>query len=327
MTARRGEGRAPSPGGRGSPTPFAAMRQECGRAPRDRALEVSGDTVSGLILPLAGALIWGSAFAAAKFGLADCPPLLYLVVRFLAAGAILLVWAAARGARTHPREVVVLAGLGLLNFAAYLGFANVALLAVPSAIVAAVIGVNPVAATGFGVVLLGERITGRVALSLALGVVGVGLVTLPRALAAPAGTWWGYPAIVASLLLFALGTVLFRRHGARAEPLIANGVQSFAAGLALIPVSRALEPWSALRVTLPFLLSQVWLVLVVTVAGYLIWFRLLRTGTVAAASAVQFLLPPLGLAYGAALHGETLTALDLAGLVPILAALVLVRRR
>ena len=280
-----------------------------------------------LILPVTGALIWGSAFAAAKFGLTDCPPLLYLVVRFLAAGAILLAWAAVAGARTRPREVVVLAGLGLLNFGAYLGLTNLALLAVPSAIVAAVIGVNPVAATGFGVLLLGERITLRVALSLALGVVGVGLVTLPRALAAPSGAWWGYPAIVAALMLFALGTVLFRRHGARADPLIANGVQSLASGLALVPVSLAFEPWGALRATLPFLLSQAWLVLVVTVTGYLIWFRLLRTGTVAAASAVQFLLPPLGLAYGAALHGERLTAIDLAGLVPILAALALVRRR
>jgi drug/metabolite transporter (DMT)-like permease len=282
---------------------------------------------SGLGLSLTGAVIWASAFATAKFGLVDCPPLLYLVVRFLASGAILLAWAAVRGARTHPREVAMLAAIGLLNFGAYLGFANVALLAVPSAIVAAVIGVNPVAATGFGALLLGERITWRVALSLALGALGVGLVTLPRALAGPAGDWWGYPAVVASLLLFALGTVLFRRHGARAEPLIANGVQTAASGLALIPVSLAFERWDALRLTVPFLLSQAWLVLVVTIAGYLIWFRLLRTGTVAAAAAVQFLLPPLGLAYGAVLHGETLTATDLIGVVPILAALALARRR
>lgn len=285
------------------------------------------ESLSGLGLSVLGAVIWASAFAAARFGLDDCPPLLYLVVRFLAAGTILLAWAAMTGARTRPREVAVLAVLGLLNFAGYLGLANVALLAVPSAIVATVIGVNPVAAAGFGALLLGERITGRVALSLALGVIGVGLITVPRALAAPPGMWWGYPAIVASLLVFALGTVLFRRHGARAQPLIASGVQTFASGIALIPVSLALEPWGALRVTTPFVLSQVWLVLGVTIVGYLIWFRLLRTGTVAAAAAVQFLLPPLGLVYGAALHGERLTATDLIGVVPILAALALARRR
>jgi drug/metabolite transporter (DMT)-like permease len=283
--------------------------------------------VSGFVLPLVGALIWGSAFAAAKFGLTDCPPLLYLVVRFLAAGAILLAWAVLRGARTSAREVAVLAGLGLLNFAAYLGFANVALLAVPSAIVAAVIGANPVVAAGLGAALLGERITRRLAAALALGVAGVAAVTLPRALSVPAGLWWGYPTLIASLVSFALGTVLFRRHGARAQPLVANGVQTAAAGIALIPVSLALERWDALRLTAPFALSQTWLVLVVTIAGYLIWFRLLRTGTVAAAAAVQFLLPPLGLAYGAALHGEALTAADLAGVLPILIALALARQR
>jgi hypothetical protein len=71
-----------------------------------------------------------------------------VVVRFLASGAVLLAWAAAVGARTRPREVVLLAGIKLLDLGACLGFANVALRAVPSAIVAAVIGVNPVAATG-----------------------------------------------------------------------------------------------------------------------------------------------------------------------------------
>jgi drug/metabolite transporter (DMT)-like permease len=82
-----------------------------------------------------------------------------------------------------------------------------------------------------------------------------------------------------------------------------------------------------MRLTAPFLLSQAWLVLVGTITGSLIWFRLLCTGTVAAAAAVQFLLPPLGLAYGAVLQGETLTRTDLIGVVPILAALALARQR
>ena len=36
-------------------------------------------------------VLWSSAFAVAKLALADCPPLLLLMARFLLAGAIILV--------------------------------------------------------------------------------------------------------------------------------------------------------------------------------------------------------------------------------------------
>lgn len=283
--------------------------------------------MGGFALAVTAALIWSSAFAAAKFGIADCPPLLFLVIRFLAAGAIMLGWAAARGIRTGPREVAVLAGLGLINFAAYLGLTTLALGWAPSAIVAALVGVNPVVTVALGAAMLGERPSRRALLALLLGLGGVALVTLPRALAAGGGGWQGYAMAVGGLFALSLGTVLFRRHGTRAEPVFANAVQSLGAGLALLPLSALAERWSALTPSLAFALSQAWLILVVSIAGYLIWFRMLRTGSLATAAVVQFTLPPLGLAYGALLHGERLAATDIAGLVPILAALALVNRR
>jgi len=239
----------------------------------------------------------------------------------------MLGWAAARGIRTGPREVAVLAGLGLINFAAYLGLTTIALGWAPSAIVAALVGVNPVVTVALGAAMLGERPSRRALLALLLGLGGVALVTLPRALASGGGDWPGHAMAVGGLFALSLGTVLFRRHGTRAEPVLANAVQSVGAGLALLPLSALAEPWSALSPTLALALSQAWLVLVVSIAGYLIWFRMLRTGNVATAAVVQFTLPPLGLAYGALLHGEALAATDLAGLLPILAALVLTNLR
>jgi drug/metabolite transporter (DMT)-like permease len=280
-------------------------------------------------LPLAilAALIWGSAFAAAKFGLADCPPLLFLVIRFLIAGSLMLGWAASRGIRTNWRELAMLAGLGVLNFATYLGLTNLALAHVPSAIVAAVIGVNPVVTVAAAAAMLGERPTRRALAALALGLAGVAIVTLPRALSAPAGAALGYAMTVGGLAALSLGTVLFRRFGTRAEPVLANAVQSLGAGVALMPVSALSERWDTLAPSTAFLASQAWLIGVVSIAGYLLWFRMLRTGSLAAAAVVQFTLPPLGLAYGALLHGESLAMTDLAGLVPILCALVLINRR
>lgn len=283
--------------------------------------------MGGFALAAAAALIWSSAFAAAKFGISDCPPLLFLVIRFLAAGAIMLGWAAARGIRTTPRQVGTLAALGLVNFAAYLGLTTLALGWAPSAIVAAVVGVNPVVTVALGAALLGERPDRRAMAALALGLSGVAIVTLPRAIAAGGTDAAGYGLAIGGLVSLSLGTVLFRRHGTRAEPVLANAVQSLGGGLALVPVSAGLEPWDRLAPTAGFLASQAWLVGVVSIAGYLIWFRMLRTGTLATAAAVQFTLPPLGLAYGAVLHGERLVATDLIGLVPILAGLAVCNLR
>ncbi|WP_291297225.1 DMT family transporter [Elioraea sp.] len=280
-------------------------------------------------LPLAilASLIWGSAFAAAKFGLADCPPLLFLVTRFLVAGAIMLGWAALRGIRTSQRELAMLAGLGVINFATYLGLTNLALAHVPSAIVAAVIGVNPVCTVAAGAVLLGETPTPRARVALALGLAGVAVVTLPRVLDAPPGAAGGYAMALGGLAALSLGTVLFRRFGTRAEPVLANAVQSLGAGLALIPASALSERWGDLALSPAFLASQAWLIGIVSIVGYMLWFRMLRSGSLAAAAVVQFTLPPLGLAYGALLHGETLTVTDIAGLAPILCALVVINRR
>jgi drug/metabolite transporter (DMT)-like permease len=281
--------------------------------------------VAALALALSAALIWSSAFAAAKFGIADCPPLLFLVMRFSLAGLIMLGWALSRGIRTNPRELAILSGLGLLNFASYLGMTTVALMHVPSAIVAAIVGVNPVLTVAAGAVMLRERPEARAILALVLGLAGVAIVTVPRALAAAGGgEVVGYVIAVVGLFSLSLGTVLFRRHGTRAEPVLANGVQSLAAGLALLPLSAATEAWSAVTPSLALGGSLAWLIGVVSITGYLIWFRMLRTGSLAAAAVAQFAVPPLGLAYGALLHAEALGVTDLAGLVPILLAVALI---
>jgi hypothetical protein len=74
---------------------------------------------------LAFCLLWSSAFAAAKLAIADCPPLILLALRFLAAGALMLGAAAIAGVSwsLSRRDVAVFALLGVANQAVYLGLA------------------------------------------------------------------------------------------------------------------------------------------------------------------------------------------------------------
>src|SRR5436190_12134633 len=89
---------------------------------------------------------WSSAFAVAKVALADCPPLLLLMARFLLAGAIIL---AAAGVMRTPwlmsrRDLAVLALLGVANNALYLGLNYVGMRSISAGLSALIVSANPV---------------------------------------------------------------------------------------------------------------------------------------------------------------------------------------
>ena len=91
-------------------------------------------------------LLWSSAFAVAKIGIADCPPLLLLTFRFLLAGALMLGAAAVTGVSLNlgRRDLLLFAALGIANQAAYLGIGYVGLRTISSGLSALVISANPV---------------------------------------------------------------------------------------------------------------------------------------------------------------------------------------
>ncbi len=74
-------------------------------------------------------VLWSFAFVVGKVGVMDCPPLLLLSGRFLAAGLLILGFTALRREAWSLswREIGVFAILGVANNALYLGFAYVGL--------------------------------------------------------------------------------------------------------------------------------------------------------------------------------------------------------
>src|SRR6185312_17029204 len=106
-------------------------------------------------------LLWSSAFSVGKIAIADCPPLIFLAVRFLAAGILMLGLAAVSGFRwtLSKRDVAVFAALGVANQAMYLGIGFIALKTVSAGLAAVIISSNPIVAAVFAVMLLGERMT------------------------------------------------------------------------------------------------------------------------------------------------------------------------
>ncbi|MBA4315716.1 DMT family transporter [Limnobacter profundi] len=272
-------------------------------------------------------LIWTSAFPAAKIGLIDSPPLLFLTLRFLVAGALMLAWAHWRGTlrKLTLQELGVLSALGLLNHALYLGLSWTGMGSLSSGLSTILISANPIVVAVLSSFLLREPLTRQKVLGLALGFLGVAFIVRNR-IGSTTDSLEGFLLVLAALLTLAFGTVLYKKWPVRTDIVTGTGFQIILSGLLLLPVALFMEDWSAIVWTPSFAGAFAWLVLVVSITGYQLWFNLLERGSASAASVWFFLTPPLGLLAGAWLLNEPLNWIDFIGIVPVVLGIVLVTR-
>jgi len=157
-------------------------------------------------------LLWSSAFAVAKVGMADSPPLLLLVMRFLGAGFLIFGVAAIRRSpwNLSRRDVLVFAVLGVVNQATFLGLGYVGMHSISSGLSALVVSANPVLTAVMAAWFLNERMTWRKAAGLLLGVVGVAFVVESR-IAGGVDHSVGIAFTLAALLSLVGGTILFKK--------------------------------------------------------------------------------------------------------------------
>jgi drug/metabolite transporter (DMT)-like permease len=263
-------------------------------------------------------LIWSAAFAVSKLAIFDCPPLLLLTARCLLAGSIVLggAWLAGARPRLARRDLAVFALLGITNYALYLGCNYVGVgLGLSAGMAALITSANPVLTAVLAAAFLGESLTWRKAVGLALGIVGVAGIIDRHIMG-------GESAVVIALGLGALGalvagTILFKRFAPAGSLIIGNGVQNLAGGLALVPFALASERIGDVVPSTRLLVALLFLTLFSSILAYLLWFHLLTVAGATAASAYHFLMPPLGLFFGWLLIGEQLQPFDLVGVVPV----------
>jgi len=294
------------------------------------ALPVRRPLFAAISLPLMVGvflMLWSSAFSVAKLAIADCPPLLLLAARFLIASVLMFGIAAITRVRwtLNRRDVLLFALLGIANQAIYLGVGYVALRDISAGLSVLIFSANPIVTAVFAALVLGERMTWSKAVGLVLGIAGVAFIVQSR-LSIGSDHLRGILLTVVSLLSFVGGTILFKRYAPKDGLWIGNGVQSLAAGIALLPFSLASESIGDIVPTWRLLACFAFLVLLVSVFAYLLWFKILTLSGATAASSYYFLLPPLGMLFGWLLLGEHVALSDLLGIIPVVLGIYLVTR-
>lgn len=276
-------------------------------------------------------LIWSSAFAIGRAGVLYAPPLTLLTLRFflaamLASGLALIL----RQKLPRGRALVLVALIGIVNHAVYLGLSYLGMRHVPAGLTAIIISANPVATTLLAAWLLDEGLHWRKLLGLALGVLGVAFILRHRltlGLESPVDLLWP----VGALLALSGGTVLYKRWGGGqggAGGFAVLAVQLWAAGFSVVVPALCFEGGlSAINPTPTFWGSLVFQATAASLGAYWIWFYLLRHGAASAVSSWNFLTPPLGVLFGWLLLDEQVAWVDLAGIAPVALGILLVTRQ
>ena len=214
--------------------------------------------------------------------------------------------------------------LGVLTNAIYLGSNYEALRHLAAGVGAVVTSTNPLLLALVAPFALGEPLTRNKIAGTVLGFGGVVAIMLERSgtgTAAPADAGLAFCGVVAAVA----STIVFKRFLVKLDLPMTMALQLLAAALAVLPFAIVLEGVPHAQLGSPLLVSFVYLVVVMSIGGSLLWFWLLEHGEASRVSAYYYLSPVFGLLV-ASLFGEPLTWRDLGGLVAIALGIAIVQR-
>ncbi len=275
------------------------------------------------------ALVWSSSFMFIKLAVASVPPFSVAAGRLAVAAAMLLAMLALGGRRLplRPRALALYAVVGLLGNA--LPFTLIAWgeQTVDSGLAAILMGVMPVATALLAHLLTPEDpLTAGRSLGVALGFAGVVVLVGWQALTGLGQAVLAQLAVLGGALSYAVTTIYVRRHGALAHREMAAGATLAGAVLALVMALALERPW-ALEPSLASLLAIGYLGVLPTGLAALIYFHLVQRIGATRFAQVNYVLPALGVGWGALFLGERPGPRALAALVLIAAAVALVNAR
>lgn len=283
-----------------------------------KILNTTSSTTHPLLWPVMAVLLvigWSSGFVGIRFANEEASVFLLLFWRTLLSGLILLPFALSFGPRLTLRAVGFQMAFGVLSVFLYLGgFALAIEQRVPTGLVALISDLLPLAIAALSQPVLGERLSGRQWVGTAIAVVGVVIVSF-HSLTFGSAPLWAYVLTVASMVIFALASVLHKgRDELRVPWHQALCIQTLMGavlfgGSALVAGDGLAPPMSS-----HFAIGMAWLVLVATFMTYAVYYTSLRLFPVAKVSAAIYLSPPVTMIWAWALFDEPLTMLMFAGL-------------
>ena len=280
--------------------------------------------IRAILMGLAFAFMWSSAFTSARIIVAEAPPLSALSLRFLLSGLIGIAIAKALGqtarlTRLQWKGTVI---FGVCQNALYLGLYFVAMQWIEASLASIIASTMPLIVGLAGWLVFGEKLKALGVAGLVAGFVGVALIMGARFSGGVDVT--GLILCVIGVTALAVATLAVRGATSGGNVLMIVGIQMLIGAAVLAVFAVTLETWDVTwswRLILAFLYTT----LIPGLAATWVWFLLVnRIGAVRAAT-FHFLNPFFGVAVAAALLGEQIRPLDIVGVAIIAAGILAVQ--
>jgi drug/metabolite transporter (DMT)-like permease len=281
------------------------------------------------IAPALFVVLWATGFVVSKLSAGHVGPLWFLSLRFPIAGLFMFAVALQQGAPwPDPKHAVHAMIAGAFLHGLYLGPIYWAVSeGLPAGVSALIVGLQPLLTAFMAAMILGEVISARHWLGLAVGLFGIGLVVWPKLIFAHVG---GITPLTASCALFgaiaiSFGTV-YQKRFVTGLHLASGGFWQYIGASLVVFLGTAMlgdfqfdysfQAWTALA----------WAVMVLSIAAITLLMILLREGEVSRVSGLIYLVPAVAALMTYLLFDEKLLMIQIIGMAVCAAAVLIVNR-
>ena len=278
-------------------------------------------TSDRVALVLLGAL-WSGGFLFTRIAVPAFGPLALVDLRVLIAGVALLLWVIARG-ELPPfwrrwREYLM---LGALNVALPFTLIAWAALTLSASLGSILLATVPLFSAPIAAHQLNERVSGRQAVGLIVGFIGVAILVGLRPLSLTPAFAAAVCALLGAAALYAIGGVYTARRFTGASPVESTIGQQFGAFVLLLPFALAAPPraWPPPSAIIAFLILAVFS----SVLAYLLFFRLISSVGATKTATVSYLIPLFGTIWAVVVAQEQIGLETLVGMLVIMCGVLL----
>lgn len=274
------------------------------------------------------AAIWGASYLFIKIGVdGGFQPLTFVALRTLIAGIALFIVMQLRGEK-FPRTRAIwypMVVMALFNSVVPYSFITWGEQAISSGLAAILTAMVPF----FTVVFANfwtrdERLTRTKLVGIAIGLVGVAILFAPAMRQGVKVEFWGMLAVVGASASYGFAILVARKFLGELSHLVASTSQLGGAALVMIPLSVLFEHPFNLQPTTSAIVALVTLALLGTAFAYILYYWLIHNIGATRTSLVTYIMPIMGVVWGALILSEKIDPTAIVGLVLIIGGILVV---
>jgi len=282
-------------------------------------------------------IVWGSTYFFIQMAVHGFPPMLLGAFRFLTAGLLLLAWCRLKNDRIwNKKDIISSAVSGLLMLFTATGGIIWAEQSLPSAIVAIMVSANPIWFVALDKGNWKVNLSNRSTLAgLIIGFSGVVLLFAEAIVKSFAGTFTLTQVIALAMVMldpiaWSLGALLSKKNTANTPARVSSAWQMIIAGLAFAIAAQVhgeLIHFQISSVPGSAWMALVYLILFGSIGAFSAYIWLLKVRSAVQVSSHSYVNPVVAVILGVLFANESISILQLIGLLIILCSVLLINAR